>query len=100
MNAKSGIFGGHEQVRRLDELRPRYERLKADRIRAESEIERLSRELEEARREAREAFGCDDEVSLARLIEETRAENAAHIADFEARLAVVEAGLDALDPEA
>jgi phage shock protein A len=80
-------------LKRLDELRPAYERLHAERIRAESEIERLSAELEEARRLAREAFGTDDEAALAALVEAARAENEAAIQGFSERLRAIEARL-------
>lgn len=82
-------------LKRLDELRPAYERLRAERIRAESEIERLEGELEEARRAAREAFGTDDETALAALVAEARAQNEAALEAFAARLKAIEARLAA-----
>ncbi len=80
-------------LKRLDELRPAYERLRAERIRAEGEIERLTAELEEARRAARDAFGTDDEAALADLVAAARAENEAALDAFAARLRAIEARL-------
>jgi glutathione S-transferase len=80
-------------LKRLDELRPVYDRLRAERIRAESEIERLTAELEEARRLARDAFGTDDEAALTGLVEAARAENDAAVEAFSARLRAIEARL-------
>jgi phage shock protein A len=80
-------------LKRLDELRPAYERLRAERIRAEGEIERLTAELEEARRAARDAFGTDDEGALADLVAAARAENEAALDAFAARLRAIEARL-------
>ena len=44
-----------------------YERLRADRIRAESDVERLTAELAAARAQAREELGTDDEAEIRRL---------------------------------
>ena len=86
-----------DNLKRLEELRPAYERLRTEAIRAESDIERLTAELEAARRLAREELGTDDEAALARLIEEARLENTARVEAFgdlvrglEARLAKLE----------
>lgn len=73
-------------LRLLDELRPAFERLRTERIRAEGEIERLSRELEAAEAEARAAFGTADEAEIRRLMEAARAENAALVEEFAERL--------------
>lgn len=89
-----------ESARRLAELRPRFEELRAERIRAESDIERLSRELEKARAEAREAFGTDDEGEIRRMIEAAGAENAARVAGFAETLRRIEAQLGAAEGDA
>ena len=84
---------------RLEELRPRFERLKAERIRADSEVERLGRELEEARRRAREEFGTDNEDEIRRMIEATEAENAAAVEELAAALRAVEERIAKLGAE-
>ena len=85
-----------DPLKRLDELRPAFERLRTERIRAEGEIERLTRELEAARAEARAAFGTDDEAEIHRVIEAERAENAALVDEFAERLRAIGARLAAL----
>jgi hypothetical protein len=94
MAAKTARSEG--DLKRLDELRPAFDRLRTERIRAEGEIERLSRELEAAKAEARAAFGTDDEAEIRRLVEAARAENAALIDDFAERLRAIGARLAAL----
>ncbi len=88
-----------DTLKRLEALRPAYERLRTERIRAEGEIERLARELEEARRLARAEFGTDDEGEIGLMIEAMRAEDAAKVEAFartlselDRRLAALEAG--------
>ena len=89
-----------DALQRLDELRPAFETLKAERIRAESDIARLTRELDEARRLAREEFGTDDEDEIRRLIAEARARNDAMVAEFADRVRAVEANLKELGADA
>ena len=57
-----------ENLERLQALRPTFERLKAERIRAESEINRLAKDFEAARREAEKEFGTADEAEIQRMI--------------------------------
>jgi hypothetical protein len=85
-----------DPLKRLDELRPAFERLRTERIRAEGEIERLTRELEAARAEALVAFGTDDEAEIRRVIEAERADNAALVDEFAERLRAIGARLAAL----
>jgi hypothetical protein len=77
-------------------MRTTYERLRTERIRADSEVERLTVELERVRESARATFGTDDENEIARLIEAARAQNAESIAQFEALIRDMEARLEAL----
>lgn len=86
-----------EAFRRIESLRATFERLRAERIRAETEVDRLNRELEVARAEARATFGTDDEAEIERLIAEARARNLAMVAEFEAVLRSIEGQLAALD---
>jgi hypothetical protein len=95
MAASTALPDG-DHLKRLDELRPAFERLRTERIRAEGEIERLSRELEAARAEALAAFGTDDETEIRRIIATARAENAALVEQFAERLRAIGARLAAL----
>ena len=85
-----------DSLRRLEEMRTTYERLRTERIRAESEVERLTDELERVRESARLRFGTDDENEIARLIEAARAHNADAIAQFEKLIQDMETRLEAL----
>lgn len=77
-------------------MRSTYERLRTERIRAESEVERLTAELERARESARATFGTDDETEIARLIAAAGARNTELVAAFEAAIRDIEARLQAL----
>src|SRR5687767_3873484 len=85
-----------DSLRRLEEMRTTYERLRTERIRAESEVERLTGELERVRESARVAFGTDDENEIARLIEAARVHNAEAIARFENLIRDMQTRLEAL----
>src|SRR5918911_5355660 len=82
-----------ENLKLLNQLRPSFEKLRTERIRAESEIERLEAELEAARTLAREELGTDDEDEIRRMIEAMEAENAALVDAFAATLRGIEARL-------
>jgi len=85
-----------DNLRRLEEMRATFDRLRAERIRAEGEVDRLTRELEQARELARAEFGTDDEAELQRLIEGAAARNAELIEEFGAALRDVETRLKQL----
>ena len=82
-----------ENLKLLDQLRPSFEKLRTERIRADSEIERLEAELEAARALAREELGTDDEDEIRRMVEAMEAENSALVEAFAATLRGIEARL-------
>lgn len=82
-----------DNLKRLEEMRVAFEKLQAERIRAEGEAERLARELEEARELARAEFGTDDENEIQRLIDAATMENARLVEEFGEALRDVEARL-------
>jgi hypothetical protein len=88
-----------DQLRRLEEMRKAFDKLRAERIRAEGEVERLARELEEARGHAKAEFGTDDEVEIQRLIEAVLTQNAKLVEEFGATLRNVEMRLQQLGDE-
>lgn len=89
----------NDSLRRLEAMRTTFERLRAERIRAEGEVDRLMRELEQARAKARDEFGTDDEAELQRLIEAALTENAKRVDDFNTVLRDVESRLRQLGGE-
>jgi predicted nucleic acid-binding Zn-ribbon protein len=66
-----------DHLRRLEEMRATYDRLRTERIRAESEVERLAGELERAK-------------------ENARTRNAELVTEFESLILGIEARLQAL----
>jgi hypothetical protein len=88
-----------DQLRRLEELRKTFDRLRAERIRAEGEVERLTRDLEEVRALAKSELGTDDEAEIQGLIDEAQSRNAKLAEEFGTALREVEARLKQLGDE-
>jgi hypothetical protein len=88
-----------ENARRIDAMRTAFERLRTERIRAESEVERLERELGEAREQARALFGTDDEAVIQAEIDAAKARNAQTLDAFEALLGDIAARLRGLEDD-
>jgi hypothetical protein len=89
----------NDSLGRLEQMRATFERLRAERIRAEGEVDRLTRELDQARTRAREEFGTDDEAELRRLIDAALSENAKRVEEFDSVLREVETRLRQLGSE-
>lgn len=88
-----------ENIRRIEQMRATFDRLRTERIRAESEVERLERDLAEAREAARATFGTDDETEIRAAIDAARARNAAMVEEFGSLLRDIESRLQALGEE-
>jgi hypothetical protein len=88
-----------DQLRRLEEMRKAFDKLRAERIRAEGEVERLSRELDEARALAKAELGTDDAAQIQSLIDEAQARNAKLAEEFGVALREVETRLRQLGDE-
>jgi signal transduction histidine kinase len=88
-----------DQLRRLEEMRKTFDKLRAERIRAEGEVERLSRELDEARALAKAELGTEDEAQIQSLIDEAQARNAKLAEEFGVALREVETRLKQLGEE-
>ncbi len=88
-----------DQLRRLEEMRKSFDKLRAERIRAEGEVERLTRDLDEARALAKAELGTDDEAQIQSLIDEARARNAKLADEFGIALREVETRLKQLGDE-
>ncbi len=95
----SSLPTSSEPLRRLETLRPRLEVLTAERIRAESEVERLARDEAAARATAREIFGTDDPDAIGVMIEADRQRDHVAMENLEALLADIEARLAAAGGE-
>jgi hypothetical protein len=85
-----------DNIRRIEQMRATFDRLRTERIRAESDVERLERELDQAREAARATFGTDDEHEIGRAIEAARAKNTQLVEEFGALLRDIEANLRSL----
>jgi chromosome segregation ATPase len=85
-----------DNLRRLEDLRKSFDKLRAERIRAEGEVERLTRDLDEARDLAKAELGTSDEVEIKNLIEAALAQNAKLVEEFGTALRDVEARLQQL----
>ena len=88
-----------DQLRRLEEMRKTFDKLRAERIRAEGEVERLARELDEARALAKAELGTDDMAQIQSLIEEAQAQNAKLAEEFGVALREIETRLRQLGDE-
>jgi hypothetical protein len=88
-----------DSLRRLDDLRKTFDKLRAERIRAEGEVERLTRDLDEARALAQAELGTSDEAEIRNLIEVALAQNAKQVEEFGSALGDVEARLRQLGDE-
>ena len=89
-----------ENLERLQALRPAFERLKAERIRAESEIDRLARELDTARREAEKELGTADEAEIERMIAEAHVLNTSLVDAFASTVRAIDERLAGLGARA
>ncbi|SCZ05305.1 hypothetical protein [Microvirga guangxiensis] len=85
-----------DTLRRLEDLRKTFDKLRAERIRAEGEMERLARDLDEAKALAKAELGTDDEGEIQNLIEAAIAQNAKLVEEFGAALREVESRLQRL----
>lgn len=85
--------GEAEALRRLEALRPRYEQLRTERIRAEGDVERLAAELEAARAEAREELGTDEEAAIRAMIAEAEAAHERAVTEFAEQVQAIDARL-------
>jgi len=88
-----------DNLKRLEALRPAFERLRTERILAEGEIERLTKELEAARQLALQELGTDDEAEIARMIAAARDRNTAMVEEFATLIRDIDARLQRLGTE-
>lgn len=94
--ASSHAHPDADHLRRLEDMRAAYDRLRTERIRAEGEVERLGRDLEQARAEAKATFGTDDEGEIQALIDAAHARNATLVDEFASLIRGIEERLKEL----
>lgn len=99
--------GGADAAQTIGELQDRYQKLQAEKVRAETNRENAEKRLAELKAEAREKYGTDDVAELEAQLTEMKAENErkraeyqSHLDRIESDLAAVEARFDGDDPEA
>lgn len=85
-----------DNIARLEALRPRYERLRDQKIRADADVERAAADLEKAREHARQVAGTDNEDEIRQQIRANYEANTKAVDEFEAIIASVEDELDAI----
>lgn len=85
-----------DNIARLEALRPAYERLRDQKIRADAEVERAAADLEKAKEAARRIAGTDSEDEIRTQIKANYEKNTAAVNEFEAVIASVQAELDAI----
>ena len=81
-----------ESKQTIDQLKQRYEKLNADKIRAGAQLEGAEKHLAALQQRARTEFGTDDLDELRAKLQEMEAEN-------ERRRAAYQESLDAIDAE-
>lgn len=85
-----------DNIARIEALRPRFERLRDQKIRADAEVDRAAAELEKAREHAIKVAGTDDENAIREQIRANYERNTAAVDEFERAIAAVEAELAAI----
>lgn len=85
-----------DNIARLEALRPKYERLRDQKIRADADVERAAADLERAKENARRVAGTDNEDEIREQIRANYERNTVAVDEFEAIMASVQADLDAV----
>jgi hypothetical protein len=85
-----------DNIARLEALRPRFARLRDQKIRADAEVERAAADLEKAKEHARKVAGTDNEDQIREQIRASYERNTKAVDEFEAVIAAVEAELSAI----
>lgn len=86
-----------DNLKQIEAIRPAWEKLSAERIRNEADIQRLATEYEEAKRVAEAELGTSDEGAIREMITQGRAENTEAADEFVAGVRAVQAKLAELD---
>jgi chromosome segregation ATPase len=89
--------GGEGAAQTIAELQERYQKLQAEKVRAETNRENAEKRLEELKAEAREKYGTDDVEKLEAKLADMKAENERKRAEYQSHLERIEADLSAVE---
>jgi len=92
--------GTAETQREFEQLRGRHERLRDQRIQAETRLEGLEEDRRRLEAEAVERWGTADVEALEKRLAEMQAANRRRLDDFRRALDAVESELEAIETEA
>ncbi len=87
----------HDIAQEMNALRARYETLKDEKTRCETNLENSKKRLDELKEKARTEYGTDDLEALRSKLEEMRSENSKRQREYEASLNAIEAELLTVD---
>ena len=80
----------------IDELKKRFDKLHADKIRAGAQLEGAEKHLAQLKQQARTEFGTDDLDELRTKLQEMEAENERRRAAYQESLDAIDADLQAV----
>ena len=83
----------------IDQLKQRYEKLNADKIRAGAQLESAEKHLAQLQQQAREEFGTDDLDELRTKLQQMQDENERRRAAYQASLDQIDVELEAVAAE-
>lgn len=86
-----------DNIARLEQLRPRYERLRDLKIRNQAELERAEQDLLKAKEQARNIAGTDDENEIRNQIRANYQANTKAVDEFEQILNQIEYELSQIE---
>jgi chromosome segregation ATPase len=96
-DAGTGAEADRRIQQELTELKREYERLRDEKVRADRDVETLTRQLEELKLQAEAEYGTSDPERLLALLEQKREENARLVADYREHLRAIRADLEAVE---
>ncbi len=89
-----------ELQKELEGLKEKYTRLHEEKLRTEQDLANVKKQLDDLKKEAREAYGTDDPQELERVLADRRKENLRMVTEYREHIASIEKGLSALEEQA
>ncbi|MGE4290787.1 MAG: hypothetical protein AB7E32_01130 [Desulfovibrio sp.] len=94
----AGRGGADQQLQQeLAALKRDYERLRDEKIRADRDVETLTRQLDDLKAQAEAEYGTSDPERLLALLAEKRAENARLVGEYREHLDAIRRDLEAVE---